>query len=118
MGSSTESDMGGMTLVVKALKTGANTAGATGTSVVGLSTAAQTITGQKTFSSGINTSQAVNNVNDTTPTAAELTTSFGAPAGLGRGFVGTVDDADGDTNGYLVWTSDASFYFLKGTKAT
>lgn len=67
---------------------------------------------------GLRTKQAVNNVNDTTPTAAELTTSFGAPATLGRGFIGTVDDADGNTNGYLVWTSDASFYFLKGTKAT
>lgn len=66
---------------------------------------------------GVNTKQAVNNVHDTTPTAAELTTSFGSPSSLGRGFVGTVDDADGDTNGYLVWTSDASFYWLKGTKA-
>jgi len=85
---------------------------------------AQTIAGVKTFSSaavfsaGLRTKQAVNNVNDTTPTAAELTTSFGDPATLGRGFVGTVDDADGNTNGYIVWTSDASFYFLKGTKAS
>lgn len=84
----------------------------------------QTIAGVKTFSSaavfsaGLRTKQAVNNVNDTTPTAAELTTSFGAPATLGRGFIGTVDDNDGDTNGYIVWASDASFYFIKGTKAT
>lgn len=69
------------------------------------------------FASG-SVPQAVNNVNDTTPTAAELTTSFGAPSTLGRGFIGTVDDADGNTNGYIVWCSDASFYFLKGTKAT
>jgi hypothetical protein len=61
--------------------------------------------------------QAVDNVHDTTPTAAELTAAFGSPETLGRGFIGTVDDADGDTNGYICWTSDASWYFLKGTKA-
>lgn len=68
--------------------------------------------------SGLRTKQAVNNVHDTVPTAAELATSFGAAATLGRGFIGTVDDADGDTNGYIVWVSDASFYFVKGTKAS
>lgn len=73
--------------------------------------------GAPSFPLGLKTKQAVNNVNDATPTAAELTTSFGAPATLGRGFVGTVDDNDGDTNGFIVWCSDASFYFLKGTKA-
>lgn len=67
---------------------------------------------------GLRTVQAVNNVHDTVPTAAELTTSFGAVATLGRGFLGTVDDADGDTNGYIVWASDGAFYFVKGTKAT
>lgn len=66
---------------------------------------------------GIRTKQAVNNVHDTVPTKAELTTSFGDPATIGRGFIGTVDDADGDTNGYIVWASDANFYFVKGTKA-
>jgi len=109
-------DLSGNTLIVKDIKTGANP-GQAGTSVMD-STTAQTITGQKTFSAGINTKQAVNNVNDTTPTKAELTTSFGDPTTLGRGFIGTVDDADGDTNGYIVWVSDANFYFLKGTKAS
>lgn len=66
---------------------------------------------------GIRTKQAVTNVNDTAPTKAELTTAFGNPTTLGRGFIGTVDDADGDTNGYIVWVSDANFYFVKGTKA-
>lgn len=69
------------------------------------------------FVNGLRTKQAVNQVHDTTPTAAELTTSFGDPATLGRGFVGTVDDNDGDTNCYIVWVSDASFYYVKGTKA-
>lgn len=67
---------------------------------------------------GLRTKQAVTDVNATTPTAAELTTAFGAPATLGRGFIGTVDDNDGDTNFFVVATSDASFYFHKFTKAT
>lgn len=113
-------DMGGNTLVVEAIRTGATKAGeqSVATPVSGVSISAQTFTGVKTFSDSIKVKQAVTNVNDTTPTAAELTTAFGNPATLGRGFVGTVDDADGDTNGYIVWCSDASFYFVKGTKAT
>lgn len=111
-------DLGGNTLVVEAIKTGATGPGQTGTAVSGISTAAQTFTGQKTFSSGINTKQAVTQVNDTTPTKAELTTAFGDPATIGRGFIGTVDDNDGNTNGYIVWASDADYFFLKGTKAT
>lgn len=86
---------------------------------------AQTVTGVKThsakdvFNAALNTKQAVTDVHDTTPTNAELETAFGGTAAsLGRGFVGTIDDADGNTNGYIVWTSDASFYFVKGTKAT
>lgn len=69
------------------------------------------------FPQGIKTKQAVNNVHDTAPTIAELTTSFGDPATLGRGFLGTVDDADGNTNFYIVGVSDASYFFLKMTKA-
>jgi len=111
-------DMSGNDLVVESIRTGSTTAGGTGTAVSGVSASAQTFTGVKTFSDSVKIKQAVTNVHDTTPTAAELTTAFGDPATLGRGFVGTVDDADGDTNGYIVWCSDASFYFLKGTKAT
>jgi len=70
-----------------------------------------------TFAAGFTTKQAVTQVHDTTPTAAELVTSFGAAATLGRGFIGTVDDNDGDAISYIVWTTDASFYFVKGTKA-
>lgn len=62
--------------------------------------------------------QAVTNVGDTTPTLAELTTAFGAPATKGRGWIGTVDDNDGDTNFFIVAASDASYYFLKMTKAS
>lgn len=68
--------------------------------------------------SGIRTKMAINNVNDTTPTAAELTTSFGAPATVGTGFMGIVKDNDTDTNGFLVFSNGVSFYYLKFTKAT
>jgi hypothetical protein len=80
-------------------------------------TAANTHAGIEVFSAGLRTLQAVNNVHDTTPTLAELTTSFGDPATLGRGFMGTVDDNDGDAISYFVWVTDASYYWVKGTKA-
>lgn len=88
---------------------------------------ALTISNAITFSSstpvdstagGVRTLQALDNVNDTTPTDAELVTAFGTVASLGRGFIGTIDDNDADAIGYIVWTSDASFYFIIGTKAT
>lgn len=70
-----------------------------------------------TFLAGLKTKVAVNNVNDTTPTLAELTTSFGAPATVGTGFVGLVNDAAGDANNYLVFSNGTSYYYLKFTKA-
>ena len=111
-------DLAGNTLIVENLRTGATTTGQPGTAVSGVTSTAQTLAGKKTFTDGINSKQSVASVHDTTPSAAELTGTFGAPASLGRGFIATVDDNDGDTNGYIVWTSDASWYFLKGTKAT
>lgn len=66
---------------------------------------------------GIRTKQAINNVNDTTPTAAELTTSFGTPAAVGTGFVGIVKDNDADTNCFVVVSNGVSYYYLKFTKA-
>lgn len=67
---------------------------------------------------GVRTIQAINNVNDTTPTAAELTTSFGTPASCGSGFVGIVKDNDADTNCFVVVSNGTSFFYLKFTKAT
>ena len=66
---------------------------------------------------GIRTKQAINNVGDTTPTAAELTTSFGAPATVGSGFVGIVKDADADTNCFIVVSNGTSYFYHKFTKA-
>lgn len=82
-------------------------------------TGASTLTGAVNASgAGVRTRMAINNVNDTTPTAAELTTSFGSPSAVGSGFIGIVKDNDTDTNGYLVFSNGTSFYFLKFTKAT
>jgi hypothetical protein len=66
---------------------------------------------------GVRTKQAINNVNDTTPTNAELTTSFGAPATVGAGFVGIVKDNDTDTNCFVVVSNGVTYYYLKFTKA-
>lgn len=113
----TNVDMAGNVLIVEEVRVGATKSGDTGTPVAGLVSGDQTITGKKNFTDGINSKQAVTSTDDAAPTIEELTTAFGDPATLGRGFVGTVDDSDGDTNCFLVWTSDASFYYLKGTKA-
>ena len=67
---------------------------------------------------GVRTKQAINNVGDTTPSAAELTTSFGAPATVGAGFVGVVKDNDADTNCFVVVSNGTSYFYLKFTKAT
>jgi hypothetical protein len=67
---------------------------------------------------GVRTRMAINNVNDSAPTAAELTTSFGTPASAGTGFVGVVKDADTDTNCFVVVSNGTSYFFLKFTKAS
>lgn len=74
------------------------------------------VTGYVRGSTGLFTAQDVSNFSDP-PTDAELDAAFGTPATLGRGFVATLDDNDADTDCYLVWTSDASWYYVKGTKA-
>lgn len=57
------------------------------------------------------------NVSDP-PTDAELDAAFGTPADLGPGYVRVLDDNSADTDVWLVWTSDTSWYYLQGTKAT
>jgi len=61
--------------------------------------------------------QAVDDVHDTTPTDAQLDTAFGTPASLGRGFIGTLDDASGETNFYICITTDNSWFWTLMTKA-
>lgn len=67
---------------------------------------------------GIQTLQSTANVNDTTPTAAELIAAFGAAATTGSGFIGVVKDNDADTNCFLVISNGTSYFYLKFTKAT
>lgn len=141
MGDPTKVDQAGLTYVVKDIEIGATTPGGSGTSlssteltfldgaaaantgtnkaVITGTSGAVTIPGVLDASTaGLRTIQAVNDVHNTTPTKAELTTSFGDPATIGRGFVGTVDDNNGDAISYIVWASDANYYFVIGTKAT
>jgi hypothetical protein len=47
------------------------------------------------------------------PTDAELDTAFGAPATLGEGFVGIVDDADAGTKVYLCTVSKAAWWYIE-----
>jgi hypothetical protein len=74
------------------------------------------VTGMVRGTDGLITTQSVANYSDP-PTDAELDAAFGTPATLGRGFIALLDDNDADTDGYIVWTTDASWYYIKATKA-
>ena len=145
MGSPKQVDMAGLDLIVKSLRTGATTPGGVGTelsggtftgdltgnvtgdvtgnltgdvtgNVTGNVTGDVTgnVTGSINATSGtLQVKQAVTNVHDTTPTQAEMVTALGAAA---RGKIGTIDDNDGNTVGYLCFSSDASWFFIAGTK--
>lgn len=67
---------------------------------------------------GIATKVAVNNVDNTIPTLAEATTSFGDPATKPAGFMGVINDAAGGTNCFLVLGDGTNFFALKFTKLT
>lgn len=51
------------------------------------------------------------------PTDTNLDTAFGAPATVGQGFVGIVDDNSGNTDCWLCWTNDTAWWYVEGTKA-
>lgn len=77
---------------------------------------AQTVTGNTQFDV-VRVAQSVANVTEAAPTAAQLTSAFGSPATLGRGFIGTVDDNDASTAGVLCWTTDANWFHVVGVKS-
>ena len=52
------------------------------------------------------------------PTDAELDTAFGAPADLGSGYIGIVDDAGAENAVYLCVVVGASWWFESLTKAS
>jgi hypothetical protein len=76
----------------------------------------QTVTGNTQFDV-VRVAQSVANVTEAAPTAAQLTSAFGTPASLGRGFIGTVDDNDASAAGVLVWTTDADWFHVVGVKS-
>lgn len=67
---------------------------------------------------GIRTKVSVANVSNP-PTDAELDSAFGTPATVGSGFHAIVDDNDGGTLVYLVYTTGTNdeWFYLTGTKA-
>lgn len=71
---------------------------------------------QLNATAGMNTKVSTDNVSDP-PTAAELNTAFGTPATLGAGFIGVLDDNSDNTDVWLCYTSDTSWFYLQGTKA-
>jgi len=68
------------------------------------------------FVGGLRTKYSEANVSDP-PTDAELDSAFGTPATVGSGFVGVLDDNSDDTDVWLCYTSDTSWFYLQGTKA-
>lgn len=53
-----------------------------------------------------------------TPSKAELTTAFGAPATLGSGFVGVLNDNGAGSAEWICWTDGTNWFFTAGTKAS
>jgi|6_EtaG_2_1085325.scaffolds.fasta_scaffold29266_1 hypothetical protein len=76
-----------------------------------------TTTGTATATGGLRTKVSVDNINDP-PTDEDLDSAFGTPAALGEGFVGILDDNSADTDVYICYTSDTSWFYIKGTKAS
>jgi hypothetical protein len=73
--------------------------------------------GLMTVNNGIATKNSTANVSNP-PTDAELDSAFGAPATVGAGFIGTLDDAGGGANFYLVASDGSNWWHFTGTKAT
>jgi len=76
-----------------------------------------TTTGTATATGGLRTKVSVDSINDP-PTDEDLDSAFGTPAALGEGFVGILDDNSADTDVYICYTSDTSWFYIKGTKAS
>ena len=51
------------------------------------------------------------------PTDAQLDSAFGAPATVGKGFIGIVNDNNAGTNEYLCWSDGTNWFYATGTKA-
>lgn len=109
---------------VRAISSGTNenltiNAKGSGTITLGSASTGNVVSTRKFDASaaGLRTIQAVTDVDGTAPTKEELTTALGDPSTIGRGFIGTVDDNDGNTNFFLCVASDADWFYAKLTKA-
>jgi hypothetical protein len=81
------------------------------------STRASLFSGIVQFAAGLRTIVSTANTANP-PTDAELDSAFGAPATLGTGFVGILNDNNGGTNEYLCWADGTNWFYATGTKAT
>lgn len=115
MGSPYQHDMAGIELIVDTLRIGAKKPGDLGTLVTaeGIVDAG----GGGGGSQPTPPAQSVAEVTDVTPTAAELTTAFGEPAAVGRGYTNTIDDGGADASVYLVVSTGTSWFYAPLTKA-
>ena len=68
-----------------------------------------------TVVNGVATQYGITNVNDTTPTQAEVITQFGPIASHPDGWLATINDANGNTNLYLIAKMGTKYAFLKMT---
>jgi len=73
--------------------------------------------GKAYLAGGVRTKVATTNVTDP-PTDAELDTAFGAPATVGEGFVGIVDDNNAETTMWLVAAVGSTWWYVELTKAS
>jgi hypothetical protein len=62
-------------------------------------------------------SLAENNVSNP-PTLAQLTSIFGTPAAVGKGFTAYINDNGAGTNFYLIASDGTNWWIFSGTKAT
>lgn len=66
---------------------------------------------------GIQTAYSAADVTAAAPTDAELDSAFGAPATLGAGFVGILNDNAGGVAEFVCWTDGTNWFYTAGTKA-
>lgn len=68
------------------------------------------------IAAGVRTKISTANVSNP-PTDAELDSAFGTPATVGSGFYAFVNDNNGGTNEYCVWSDGTNWFYTTGTKA-
>jgi hypothetical protein len=80
------------------------------------STNASLFSGIVNFSAGLRTLVSTADTSNP-PTAAQLTSAFGAPGTVGTGFHAIVNDNNGGTNEYFIWSDGTNWFYTTGTKA-